>query len=207
MTESLPTPETAATDRMDRRSCVERTPSTPVESDQIEPHHLVELVDFRPDQGIIRLHEQRVVLLSAAAMGLLRKELIDTLGLETARRLFLRFGYADGYHDAVSLRDRSKWASPLEGLRAGLVLHRLEGIVRAEIITLDHDAETGRFQEEVLWHDSYVAEQHVHHYGKAGEPMCWSLVGYASGYASACLGREVYFRERECLAQERPSAR
>ena len=99
----------------------------------IEPHHLVELVDFRPDQGIIRLHEQRVVLLSAAAMGLIRKELIDTLGLETARRLFLRFGYADGYHDAVSLRDRSKWTNPLEGLQAGIVLHRLEGIVRAEI--------------------------------------------------------------------------
>ena len=71
-----------------------------------EHHHLAELVDFRPDQGIMRLHEQRVVLLSAAAMGLLRKELIDTLGVETARRVFLRFGFADGYHDAVSLRDR-----------------------------------------------------------------------------------------------------
>src|ERR671910_3411404 len=92
--------------------------------------HLAELLDFRPDQGIIRLHEQRVVILSAAAMGLLRKELVDTLGLETARRLLLRFGFADGYHDAVSLRDRSRWANPLEGLRAGAVLHRLEGIVR-----------------------------------------------------------------------------
>ena len=47
--------------------------------------HLAELLDFRPDQGIIRLHEQRVVILSAAAMGLLRKELVDTLGLETAQ--------------------------------------------------------------------------------------------------------------------------
>src|SRR3990170_8801197 len=78
--------------------------------------HLAELLDFRPDQGIIRLHEQRVVILSAAAMGLLRKELIGTLGLDTARRIFLRFGFADGYHDAVSLRDRSKWKTPLEGL-------------------------------------------------------------------------------------------
>ena len=43
--------------------------------------HLAELLDFRPDQGIIRLHEQRVVILSAAAMGLMRKELVDTLGL------------------------------------------------------------------------------------------------------------------------------
>src|SRR5687767_7305323 len=128
--------------------------------------HLAEILDFRPDQGIIRLHEQRVVLLSAAAMGLLRKELIDTLDRETARRLFLRFGYVDGYHDAVSLRDRGKWSDRLEGLRAGIVLHRLSGIVRAEIVQLEHDAQSGHFQEEVVWHDSYVAEQHVHHYGK-----------------------------------------
>src|SRR5207237_9814890 len=80
----------------------------------LEHLSLAELLDFRPDQGVIRLHEQRVVILSAAAMGLLRKELIDTLGLETARRLFLRFGYADGYHDAVSLRDRSRWANPID---------------------------------------------------------------------------------------------
>jgi DNA-binding NtrC family response regulator len=180
---------------------VDPKPSAPVAGGTTGPHHLAELLDIRPNQGIIRLHEQRVVLLSAAAMGLLRKELIDTLGLETARRLFLRFGYADGYHDAVSLRDRSQWASPLEGLRAGLVLHRLEGIVRAEIVALDHDAASGRFHEEVRWHDSYVAEQHVHHYGKGTAPVCWSLVGYASGYASACLGHEVYFRERDCLGQ------
>jgi DNA-binding NtrC family response regulator len=172
-----------------------------IEPAQLEAHHLAEVVDFRPDQGIIRLHEQRVVLLSAAAMGLLRKELIDTLDLETARRLFLRFGYVDGYHDAVSLRDRGKWGDRFEGLRAGIVLHRLAGIARPEIVQLEHGAESGRFQAEVVWHDSYVAEQHVHHYGRSDTPVCWSLVGYASGYASACLRQEIYFREHECLAQ------
>jgi DNA-binding NtrC family response regulator len=171
-----------------------------------EPMDLTQLnlqtvLDFRPDRGIIRLHEQRVVILSAAAMGLLSKELIATLGVDATRRLMLRFGYADGYHDAVSLRERSNWATPLEGLRAGAVLHRLEGIVRTEIAKLEHDAESGRFEEEVFWHDSYAAEQHVHHYGKSELPVCWSLAGYASGYASACLGQEIYFRENECLAQ------
>ena len=178
-----------------------RKPTRRSERVDVEHHHLAELVEFRPEQGIIRLHEQRVVLLSAAAMGLMRKELIDTLGLETARRLFLRFGYADGYHDAVSLRDRSNWSDPVEGLHAGIVLHRLEGIVRAEIVSLDHDAAAGRFHEDVIWHDSYVAEQHVHHYGTTSAPVCWSLVGYASGYASACLRQEVYFRESECVGQ------
>jgi len=182
-----------------------RTPSPPPGRAEREPQHIGEFVDFRPRQGIIRLHEQRVVLLSAAAMGLLQKELVDTLGLETARRLFLRFGYADGYHDAVSMRDRLHWSDPLEGLRAGLVLHRLEGIVRAQIVTLEHDVGSKRFHEEVIWHDSYVAEQHVHHFGMADAPVCWSLVGYASGYASACLGEEIYFREQRCLAQGAPT--
>ena len=173
----------------------------PSHSEDLERLDLAEVLDFRSDQGIIRLHEQRVVILSAAAMGLLRKELIDTLGIETARRLMLRFGYADGYHDAVSLRDRSKWASPLEGLRAGAALHRLEGVVRAEIIKVEHDPASGRFEETVVWHDSYVAEQHMYHYGKSDAPMCWSLLGYMSGYASACLGLEIYFRESDCIAQ------
>ena len=163
--------------------------------------HLAELLDFRPDQGIIRLHEQRVVILSAAAMGLLRKELIDTLGLEAARRVAIRFGFADGYHDAVNLRERSKWTNPLDGVRAGAMLHTLEGIVQTEVRRLDHDASTGHFEEEVFWHDSYVAEQHVHHYGKTSAPVCWSLVGYASGFVSACLGQEIYFRETSCVGQ------
>jgi len=163
--------------------------------------HLAELLDFRPDQGVIRLHDQRVVILSAAAMGLLRKELIDTLGVATAERLALRFGFADGYHDAVNLRERSKWTDPLEGIRAGAMLQTLEGIVRVEVRKTDYDAATGRFEEQVVWHDSYVAEQHVHHYGKTGSPVCWSLVGYASGFVSACLGKEVYFRETSCAAQ------
>ena len=166
------------------------------------PHlHLAELLDFRPDQGIIRLHEQRVVLLSAAAMGLMRKELVDTLGLETARRVLLRFGFADGYHDAVNLRARSNWATPVDGLRAGATLHTLEGIVRADVRRVEYDEESGRFTEEVRWHDSYEAEQHLHHYGEGSAPVCWSLVGYSSGFASACLGKEIYFREDGCAGQ------
>jgi len=163
--------------------------------------HLAELLDFRPDQGIIRLHEQRVVILSAAAMGLMRKELVDTLGPAAARRVLLRFGFADGYHDAVNLRARSNWATPLDGLRSGAMLHTLEGIVRADVRRAEYDEETGRFEEEVRWHDSYEAEQHVHHYGKSSAPVCWSLVGYSSGFVSACLGKEIYFREMTCAGQ------
>jgi transcriptional regulator with PAS, ATPase and Fis domain len=131
----------------------------------------------------------------------MRKELVDTLGLETARRVLLRFGFADGYHDAATLRPRSKWSSPVDGLRAGAVLHTLEGIVRVDVGRIEYDEETGRFEEEVSWHDSYEAEQHVHHYGRSAAPVCWSLAGYWSGFASACLGKEIYFRETACAGE------
>lgn len=119
-----------------------------------EPFELGQVLDFRPDLGIIRLHKQRVVILSAAAMGLIRKELIDTVGAELARRVMLRFGYADGYHDAVSLRDQSLWSDPIDGLRAGITLHRLEGIVRGEITRVDYDPASGQFDEELIFRDS-----------------------------------------------------
>lgn len=162
---------------------------------------LAELLDFRPDEGIIRLDEQRVVILSAAAMGLLRKELVDTLGLDTARRLLLRFGFADGYHDAVSLRDRSSWTDRIDGFRTGTVVHSLEGIVRAEVTSIEFDEATGRFEAREECYDSYESEQHVHHYGRSPDPVCWALTGYASGFASACFDREIYFREASCLGQ------
>jgi activator of aromatic catabolism len=65
---------------------------------------LAELLDFRPDEGVIRFQDQRVVILSAAALGLLRRELIDT---DTARRLMMRFSFSDGYHDAGSVRSHA----------------------------------------------------------------------------------------------------
>ncbi len=80
---------------MDQQATVKTRRTFPPGID-LEHLHLAEILDFRPNQGMIRLHEQRVVIMSAAAWGLLRKELIDTLGLDTARRLMLRLGFADG---------------------------------------------------------------------------------------------------------------
>ena len=77
----------------------------------------------------------------------------------------MRFGFADGYHDAVSLRDRSRLVGPHRGLRAGAVLHTLEGIVRADSVASRFDDADRTLRRGNAWHDSYEAEQHVHHYG------------------------------------------
>jgi DNA-binding NtrC family response regulator len=161
---------------------------------------LPELLEFRRDEGEIRMHDQRVVILSATALSLLRRELVGSLGRDGARRSLMRFGYADGYHDAVAGREHLNWQEPLDGLVLGPVLHSLQGIVLADLVRLEYEPHARRFEAHAVCHHSFEAEQHLQMAGTSDVPVCWSLVGYASGYASACTGLEIYFQETACAA-------
>ena len=71
-------------------------------------------IHFCQRTGQIWLHEHRMLLVHAEAQALLRKELIDTLGLERARGLLTRMGYASGLRDAELARTRSQDCSDVE---------------------------------------------------------------------------------------------
>lgn len=47
-----------------------------------------------PDEGLIFLDAQRMLLIDVARMGFLCKELIATLGMERAKGLLMQMGYA-----------------------------------------------------------------------------------------------------------------
>jgi hypothetical protein len=67
-------------------------------------------------------------------MGLLRKELIETLGLERTRRILTRFGYACGYRDALTSKEVDDWPSLAAWWAAGPRLHTLEGVVTVRVL-------------------------------------------------------------------------
>ena len=64
-----------------------------------------ELLHFAPEGGVITFAGERVLLLDAVALGLLRRELIETLGVTAARAVLTRFGYAHGWRVAETLRN------------------------------------------------------------------------------------------------------
>ena len=162
---------------------------------------LPDLVEFRRGEGQISFHDERVLMVSAAAIGALRREIIASLGIDAARRLLFRFGFTNGYRDAISLRAGFPWEDPLDGIRMGAMLHGIEGAVHADLVRLSRHPVSNRFEAESLWRNSYEADQHLRQCGPSAAPACWTLCGYASGFCSACLGREVYFRETQCAAQ------
>jgi DNA-binding NtrC family response regulator len=158
---------------------------------------LKELLQFDHEGGIVRFAGERVLLLDAVALGLLRRELIDTLGLTGARAVLTRFGYAHGWRTAENLRSALPWDSEEEWRHAGGRLHTLQGLVRVESPG-PQPTDTPKPLGDSVWHDSYEAEQHLLHVGPSDEPVCWTLTGFASGYLSRAHGQEVYCLEEQC---------
>ena len=156
-------------------------------------------VHFDAETGQIWLNENRMLLVHAEAQALLRKELIDTLGMERARGLLTRMGYASGVRDAELARKQSQSADDMEAFMTGPKLHTLEGIVRVTPIRLEMDRPRGAFYGEFLWEHSWEGQWHRHYFGVHHEPVCWTQIGYASGYTSAFMGRRILYKEVECV--------
>jgi len=159
------------------------------------------LLRFNARTGHIWLDEQRMLLLHARALAALRKELFDSLGVERARGLLIRMGFASGQHDGeLAVKRRRAGMSTHEAFLLGPKLHSIEGVAGAQMVALEIDLPSGHFLAECLWEDSWEDEVDVADFGFGDEPACWTQIGYASGYSSAFMGKLMVFKEVECRA-------
>ncbi|MEJ2590803.1 MAG: sigma 54-interacting transcriptional regulator [Candidatus Thiodiazotropha sp.] len=160
--------------------------------------HLPSEIALSLEEGRIQLSDQRMIMLHVDAMGSLRKELIDTLGIERARGLLTRMGYASGVRDAKLSRKLMPDASDEELMLMGPRLHMLEGIVKVSPIKIDIDIAHGKYYGDLIWEHSYEADVHLEQFGVHTEAVCWTQIGYATGYTSEIVGRFILYREPEC---------
>ena len=82
----------------------------------------------------------------------------------------------------------------------GPQLHMLEGAVQVTPEKFDFNPIEGKFHGIFKWQHSWEAEVHSRDFGKQETPVCWMLLGYASGYTSAFFGKTVLFKETQCEA-------
>lgn len=150
--------------------------------------------------GHISLEGQRMVLMHTHALAALRRELVETLGMDRARGVLTRMGYASGQRDARMVRTIMPKACDDDLMNLGPQLHTLEGIVNARPIHFDIDVAAGIYHGEFLWENSHEADEHLDQFGQHHESVCWTQIGYASGYTSEVMKRPVMFREVECRA-------
>lgn len=147
----------------------------------------LDLVNLDPNRQSIDLDTRRILQWDADAFGDLRKDLIDSVGLDRARAMLQRFGFSSGFRDGSRGGD---WWRSCPGLQ--------HGEARPGHVLIDRHR--GAFEMEVTWLGSFEAGQHLRAFDRPAEPVCWSVVGYASGFSSALIGEECYVVEQECVA-------
>ncbi|HEX2732129.1 MAG TPA: sigma-54-dependent Fis family transcriptional regulator [Polyangiaceae bacterium] len=155
-----------------------------------------ELLELDPDGGVARFAGQRVLLLDAVAMGLLRKYLVENFGLSAARSVLTQFGFAHGWRMAEAMRATFQWDDAEAWRAAGLRILTQQGLFRVDGVNSDPLSKEG---STLL--SSYEAEQHLLHFGLDESPMCWTITGLISGYVSRVVGSEIYVLEDRCIGK------
>jgi two-component system, NtrC family, response regulator HydG len=162
--------------------------------------NLAELMEFA--NGRVSFHGRRLILHDLHALGQFRRDLIEMVGEEQAHRILTRKGFFWGQSDAAAMERLYRWDNKEEWIKAAAMLSRITGLSEAEMQLRHLDTDTGRIEVEAVWRNSSEVEQHLNEMGRSSYPICWVLVGYASGYVSFCLGRPVYFVETQCQAAD-----
>lgn len=158
-------------------------------------------IRFDFEKGITSFRDTRLVLFDANAFGLLRRSLVKELGWERARALVLRFGYQHGFSDFMQMKVNCTFDTPEELLASGPVLHTWQGLVKATPKEIRIDPAKREFFFTGVWANSYEAQQHLCSSDPVAEPVCWSLMGYASGWCSAFWQGPILGIEPKCMGK------
>ena len=153
------------------------------------------------EKGITSFKDTRLIMFDANAVGLLRQMMTESIGWEKARETYLAFGYQHGYSDFIQMKHNYEFDSEMDLLASGPVIHTWEGIVQATPKEIKFDRETGDFYFTGVWLHSYEAEQYLMYNHAAGEPVCWTLTGYASGWCTAFFGKPILGIEPVCVGK------
>jgi PucR family transcriptional regulator, purine catabolism regulatory protein len=163
------------------------------------------LIDINPRTGMIKFNGKRMTLVSVEALGILRRDLVNTLGSARAKGFLMRYGWACGFKDGETIEKMYQWDSKRELLLAGPYLHTLEGTATVEPDIIEFDEKSLHFTGQ--WGNSFEVIEHINYFGKSKDPICWILVGYASGYLTKTFGEKVVVYEEACEGKGDPHCR
>ena len=149
------------------------------------------------------IHTEKELFTTTTTIGLLRKELIETLGLEHAKIFLQRYGWNLGVAHAkeveqrpISLREKLDCASGYH-LDSG----QITDLISNRILELNPDESVRFMHAKGVWINSYEVAEHTKYFGESQTCACHTLAGYASGYTSYLTKCEIYIVEVTCRAK------
>lgn len=156
--------------------------------------NIAELIQFSP--GFVGIQGRRLLIHDLSSLSQFRRDLIESIGQNMARRILTRKGLFWGQADSAGMQRLFNWKDKNEWMMAAVELIEIMGMAKAEVTKLVLEEKT--IEIEIQCTDSVEVEQHQIEFGISSNPVCWVMAGYLSGYASYCLGQDIYFSESQC---------
>lgn len=140
---------------------------------------------------------------TAGTFGLLRKELIEHLGIDYAKAFLRRYGWNIGVVHAkevaqkpLNIREKLDSASGYH-LNSG----QITDVISDRILEVNPDDTVKYMYAKGIWINSYEVLEHLKHFGPSKNCICHTLAGYASGYTSYLTGMDIHIIEVTCKAR------
>jgi PucR family transcriptional regulator, purine catabolism regulatory protein len=150
------------------------------------------------------IEKENMNFIGINALGILQKDLVAVLGVDRAKGFLLRYSRQCGEKDARYLKENFLFEPEIELLHAGYKINVIRGHAKITPIELKVNKQTDEFYLEHHFSHSFEAKQYLERFGKHTEPVCHTLTGYASGYASEYFGEEILFKEVSCIGKGDP---
>ncbi|WP_455663061.1 XylR N-terminal domain-containing protein [Pradoshia sp.] len=149
------------------------------------------------------INPDKELFTTMTTIGLLRKELIETLGLEHAKIFLQRYGWNLGVAHAKEVEQRP--LSLREKLDCATLYHLNSGqitdLISDRILNLNPDESVHFMHAKGVWINSYEVTEHTKYFGESHSCTCHTLAGYASGYTSYLTKHDIYIVEVTCRAK------
>ena len=163
----------------------------------------LEIISIDQKTGFPLFGAGRVIVFGMASIARLQSDLCDSLGWEKASVIFSRYGYEHGMGMAVRIADLYDFDTPEELLKAGCILQTMAGLATTTLDEVRIDPAEKRLQFAGRWSDSFEATNWLSKFPPSRHPVCCTVAGMLSGFASAVLKTEVLIHETSCQAQGR----
>jgi len=153
-----------------------------------------------PKEEALKVLDERTITIPITARTSLKKELITTIGEDRTKGVFIRYGWHCGVSDAKKAMSY-QWTDELELINTGPKFHKLHGYLDDVTISdIQYNDENQLKRIDVIWTNSFEADEFLKDGAQSTKPVCHTLCGYASGYLSSCLNKSILVKEIECRA-------
>ncbi|MCH6269203.1 V4R domain-containing protein [Neobacillus citreus] len=147
--------------------------------------------------------EDRKIITSASVFGILRQQLAKNIGIKRIKGFLFHYGWEMGVNVG---KEALEAETSLEYLiKHGPIIHiqngHISGIKHDCTYELDENKKIKNFYSYGTWYDSYEADEHLKRVGKSSDPVCHTLIGFASGFMSTIFGETLLAKETTCVGK------